>query len=456
MTSLLLALPAAWALPEAPDLFCAHYPDVPFCLTDSVSCTMCHAQSGPPTLNPYGADVQAELGSYDELADVIDAALTAVEPLDSDADGVDNLTEILLGAWPGLADDEEPECSAQVSAGLQPNPWYRLGTWDPVFAWRRVSVDFCGVPATREELEAIAVDPDPQQAVLDLLETCLDSEHWQETIDEIGAPVVMRASDVGDENWLGNCDWDERLWRWAMIDHHDAGDVLQAQYFVVEDPGSPSGLMRIEEPRNETESFAQPMEREHRFGLMTTRYSLTFHIMERDVPRNLVVHFYRELLGLDIALGEGLYPIDEQPGVFDWPAPLDVDGLGVWQEACAVCHTTIDPLSYPWMRYWGIDTSTGMTALYDPERNLDMYPTEEGHIFGQPIDGPAEWVQAAVESDFFAQQVVRMFWKHLLRRDVYSCEQDTFDQLWMDFRDNGRDVEAMLAEFVLTDAYGAP
>ena len=225
---------------------------------------------------------------------------------------------------------------------------------------------------------------------------------------------------------------------------------------MVEEPDYSGILVAVDEPRSETEAYAQPLEQERRYGLITTRYSLAMRVMFSDVPRNLTSHWYKHLLGMDLSRGDGLYPIDEQDGAYDWDAPADVDNAGVIQEGCAVCHTTLDPLSYPWSRYNGIDLTGDTTGTWMEDRATDVMPTTDGYIFGMPISGPDEWVEEAVQSDAFAEQVTRLFWEYLLRRAPYDCEDDAFEALWVDFRDNGRDVEAMLKQLVTTEAYGQP
>jgi hypothetical protein len=58
------------------------------------SCATCHG-STTSTYNPYGTDVRAKIGAG------IDAALAAVEPLDSDGDRFSNLDEITALTLPG-------------------------------------------------------------------------------------------------------------------------------------------------------------------------------------------------------------------------------------------------------------------------------------------------------------------------------------------------------------------
>ena len=70
-----------------------------------MTCTTCHTAA--PALNPYGVDIQSNLlpGEPRPLSSALFTnnladALAAVEDLDSDGDGYDNLTEIQAGSAP--------------------------------------------------------------------------------------------------------------------------------------------------------------------------------------------------------------------------------------------------------------------------------------------------------------------------------------------------------------------
>ena len=464
MLSLTLLLPLtlsgpAWARSEAPALFCATYPDAPACSTGSVACTTCHGLSGPPGHNPFGSDVASALHELwaDEadpsFATWLPEALVAVEDLDSDADGPDNLTEILAGTEPGWESSVEPECADQVDLD---NAGWAVGRYDPAFAYKRVMLDFCGRSPRYEEVQAFATLADPEGAIQDTLDLCLQSPYWGDVLRELAVGIVEPVGPATDVNPLGNWDWDLRLWRYVMSGDRDAADLLLADYLVVEYPAGSGRLLAIDEPRDSSEAYAQPLEAEHRYGIITTRYALAMRVMFSGVPRNLASHWYRKALGLDVARSEGLFPIDEEDGAYGWPAPLDVDAKGVWQESCASCHSTLDPLSYPWARYNGIDVDGDTTGLFLDDRATDILPSTEGFLFGQPVSGPAEWVDLAVASDDFSRNTVTIFWTRVQRRAPWSCEAEEFETLWTTFRDEGRNVEEMLRTLVTLDAYGTP
>ena len=77
------------------------------------------------------------------------------------------------------------------------------------------------------------------------------------------------------------------------------------------------------------------------------------------MPRTTAAQAYRAYLGLDIARSEGLIPPDDEE-------LIDYDEKGITDPKCSVCHTTLDPLSYPFSRYNGI---SGMASgSYDRDR----------------------------------------------------------------------------------------
>src|SRR5260370_33994706 len=56
----------------------------------TATCSVCHAASGPPALNPYGSDYMSHNHDFG-----------LVEPLDSDGDFFTNIQEITALTWPG-------------------------------------------------------------------------------------------------------------------------------------------------------------------------------------------------------------------------------------------------------------------------------------------------------------------------------------------------------------------
>ncbi len=92
---LMLVAAAAFALPKDQTLFKETYAPKDGTALANAGCLVCHTKM-PPTkeLNPYGRDY---LGKKTRDG----AALKAIETLDSDKDGSNNITEIRAGTLPG-------------------------------------------------------------------------------------------------------------------------------------------------------------------------------------------------------------------------------------------------------------------------------------------------------------------------------------------------------------------
>ena len=62
-----------------------------------------------------------------------------------------------------------------------------------------------------------------------------------------------------------------------------------------------------------------------------------------------------------------------------------------------------------------------------------------------------------MNSDEFAANIVRDYWKILLGHAPNSAEQAEFKKLWTDFRTtHNYRVEQMLRDLIRTEAYGEP
>ena len=140
-----LTATAAHALPTAPEAFCSSYPSAPGCSGTIVACNQCH--QGPPLLNAFGGEVAGALYSQSgypgstSFESALAGALTSIEALDSDLDGISNLEEISMGTLPG--DPTSAWTSPATPDGLE-NPYFKVGEYDPAFALRRVGITYCG------------------------------------------------------------------------------------------------------------------------------------------------------------------------------------------------------------------------------------------------------------------------------------------------------------------------
>jgi len=454
-----LCAPAvAAALPVAPEVFCSRYPMSPACTGVRVACSYCH--TSPPARNVFGASVETMLapGAPRPLSELdyrngLPAALTAVEMLDADGDGVTNLVEIQKGTLPG----DKKSFPNDIPCAGGANPAYDVCKYDPKYVFKKVLLDFCGAQPTWDELQQFLLATDKAAVIDGALDNCLKSEFWRGKNGQLWELAHKKIRPVGslkrgeDSGSFGIFDYytDYAMFTYTQIDNRDAREVLTAQYFVRRDV-NPTRYTQVQ-------SFAgENCAQNRRAGLLTTNWNLGYNVMFTALPRNAASQAYRSFLGLDIAKQEGLYPITSEP--------RDYDGKGVTQDLCKQCHQTLDPLSYPWKNYNGLTASPFGT--YVPNRlqqyfaneapNITMTP-EAGYILGQPVSDLIQWARVAADSDPFAINTVMDYWKLAMGRAPLPEENAQFVTLWKDFKGPmNYGVERMLHALVKTEAYGAP
>ncbi len=467
----------AHALPVAPTIFCERYPEAAACKTSLPACTLCHTI--PPTRNRYGASISAALLpaaprplSASDFAEGLSAALAAVESADADGDQFSNLDEILAGAHPADPDSYPRE-------GTCPLPGEQLG-WnpcasDPSYTLKKVSLDFCGHSPTRAQMDAIKTASNPQEIIQQALATCLDTEHWRgqdgvlwNLANKKIKPVQSIKSGEGEGNIpLADYYDDYALFVYVSSDDRDAREMLTAQYFVERFPGPPTEYVPfnrspIQDVSTRGQEVAQLVAANRRAGMLTARWFLMSNTMFTGVPRTTAAQAYRAYLGFDIAKMQGLSEIQGEP--------RDYDRKGVQATECARCHSTLDPLTYPFAYYSGIGGESGNVIPFSyvadrPDRfvNTDgpamADVPEQGYIFGQPVANLVEWAQVAANSEHFARALVLDYWRFLLGQDPQPNQQAEFDELWQNFMsESGHNyrVEAMLRALVQTEAYSVP
>ncbi|WP_164002334.1 hypothetical protein [Pyxidicoccus caerfyrddinensis] len=449
------------AKPPGPGGFCATYPSAPACIGQQPACTLCH--TAPPQRNPYGASLEPHLapGAARPLSDgdfslALPSALRAVEAEDADGDGVSNLEEVQRGTLPA-----DPSSRPVDTGGCGPgqNPQYDVCRYDARFAYRRVLLDFCGLSPTYAQLKAFAaLSAGGQQALLDSeLDRCTTTEFWRGKNGQLWKLAHPKIRPVGslkegeDRGAIPLADYydDYALYAYAQLDDHDAREVMTARYFVRRQT-QPTRYTRVESLPS------QSVESSRRAGNLTSAWSLISFVMFTALPRNAAAQSYRAYLGLDIAKQEGLHSI---PG-----EPRDYDAKGVQAPACAACHATLDPLSYPFRNYNGI--AGAASARYVPNRLelffSDVSPTisqtpEAGYLFGRPVRDLLEWAEVGADSDAFAISAVTDYWKLLVGHAPSAEENAEFVATWRRFRDtHGYSVQRMLHDVIRTEAYGAP
>jgi len=424
-----------------------------------VSCYACH--TSPPALNSYGLSVVGALaeGGYTfspreeetVFMSLLPAALRSVEALDSDEDGLANLEEFLMGTMPGDAR------SYDVAPVVE-------GAWDSAFAYRRASVAFCGAPPTYEQMQALPADETGgRAAVQTLLDVCLSSSFWRDEglhrmADTRIRPQHAVGYDYGNPFSLGDYRYDYRLFSHALSGNRDARDLLRADYHL--DPsGSPvQGAFNVPGAGG---NLGQPLAPDKRAGMVTTAWFLAIHTMFSELPRTTAAQAYRAYLGQDIARSEGLRPVANEP--------VDVDLKGVTVRTCAVCHSTLDPLSYAFAGYHGIngqETGTFNTLRMAAVRNRNGGNTTAA-LLGVDLDadvllapanhGVTGWAEVAVADEAFARTVVFMLAETALGRTPTSRDTLELLPLVTRFRTTHQFVaEAAVRDIVNTNAFGRP
>lgn len=526
-TSALGVAVTAQAKPTAPALICQEYADAPECAGKIAACTLCHDQINPPSWNAFGAAVGAALEEGVSFEQGLPDALRAIEAEDSDQDGVSNLDEILGGTLPGSASSvKKPtagidggvtattDAGVTSSGGSTGNPDFQVGKYDPSFAFKRISTLYCGRSPSFEQREAFrAAEGNPSEVrkqLHDTLDACLKSDYWQKTtLPRLADAKIRPQGSLGPDSKISlgggiklsiaDYYYDYRLWRWAMSDDRDMRQVLTADYFVLE---GPDGKLTTTYDTIRGTGFiggGQPLPRDKRAGMITTQWFLVIHTMFSALPRTTAAQAYRAYLGTDIAAGEGLLPVPNEP--------VDIDKKGVAEARCAGCHSTLDPLAYAFMKYEGIgfggavggaipniprppagtaatpaagggiypNPAAGATpgaaggiypsavafGGYNEQRGPRRIPgwddsKQQAWLLGQPVNSLVEWAKVASESDQFKRTMTETFYVHAFGRKPDPTNLDEFNALWRSLPEDGYSANRLLHRLIDTQTFGAP
>jgi len=462
------------AQPPAPTAFCGVYPDAPVCEGGETDCTVCHTT--PPSLNSYGVDLAAALVPGTErplhediFLEGLAPALQAIEGLDSDGDGFYNIEEIEGGSSPS---DAQSVPTPQDCSDDNATDGYNVCGYDYDFAFKKVMIDFCGRSPNRMEREAFSDAGNKSGALHDQLDACLDTEYWRGfdgkvwnlANRKIGPQQAVKSGRDAGEIPLADYDDDYAYFVWTQTDGRDVRLVLTGTTFV-EAVRTAEGTVYEEWDRSPDEDGDlrgydrnQAVIPERRAGMLTHRWFLMSNTMFTSIPRTTAAQAYRAYLGYDISKLEGLFPIEGEPH--------DYDLKGVQVPACASCHSTLDPLTYPFSRYEGIGGGNAPDYGYSTNRlhgfrDVDgpgiIDTPEQGYIFGEPVADLIEWAEVAANSESFRRATVLDYWKLLLREAPRANERGEFNDLVAGLgSDNGWSIEAMLHDLIDTEAYGAP
>ncbi len=506
----LATIPAveSMAKPVAPQAFCAHYPNTPVCTNGFASCDTCHTT--PPARNLYGDSLAIHLlltvplpHTDEAFLSGLPTSLDAIAEFDADVDGYSNVEELNAGSKPSDAESVPSvdicDQATLLHAQHPGNGWNVCG-YDHAYTYKKIFLDFCGRSPTFKEMNAFKNMGDERDTALDeALDDCLLSAFWlgQDGVvwnlanDKIRPAASIKSGDNGGPIPLGDYDEDYNLFVYTHSGDRDVREMLTAQYYVkriIDEEGGPDTF----EPftRGAVVDFsvrgfdkAQLTEPETRAGMLTTRWFLVNFTMFTSIPRTSAAQAYRSYLGYDISKMEGLQAVSDEP--------VDYDAKGVAAPDCAVCHSTLDPLTYPFSRYDGLGGGAGSligdptgqgqdtdeiigpngelnltVASYTGDR-LDRFTIvdgdlvadtpEAGILLGQPVENLVAWAEVAANSDAFAQKVVRDYWILLMGQPPLPSENTTYEGLWRSLmNEHEYSVERMLKALVRTEAYGAP
>lgn len=453
----------AQAKPTGPSAICEVFPEAQSCQMGLPSCAVCHTT--PPARNVFGASLEEGLLpdtprplDDETFTQGIEQRLSDVSASDADGDGYSNQDELLAGTLPG---DERSFPTEGGCSGQSSNPQFDVCGYDFRYTFNKVLLDFCGFSASYDELKAFDVLESAEKAerIKTTLLSCVDSDFWQGrdgvlwrmAHSKIRPIQAIKSGQGAGPVPLADYDDDYALFVYSQIDDHDARDVLLADYFVDLLGDRVSATTKPNQP-------GQYLESARRAGMVTTGWFFVINTMFTALPRTTAAQAYRSYLGLDIAKSEGLIVPEGQ-------VLVDYDDKGIEAPECAVCHTTLDPLSYPFSRYWGI--AANQTGTYSPERMTLFNPAiegarirevpEAGFVLGQPVENLTEWAEVAANSDEFAKANVLGYWKLLLGKEPTTSQMAEFETVWRNFRGvHNYRVEAMLIELVETEAYGTP
>jgi hypothetical protein len=186
--------------------------------------------------------------------------------------------------------------------------------------------------------------------------------------------------------------------------------------------------------------------------MVTTQWFLMAHTMFSALPRTTAAQAYRAYLGMDIAKGEGIHPVEGEP--------RDVDSKGVTEPACAACHSTLDPLSYAFSPYNGIGrlrpgsvSRLDLTGAFDAAR-VPWGPA--GQMFGADVTDLRAWAEGAVASDAFAKNIGDMLWRAAFGRAPGPGERDDVTAVWRGLAADGYSANRALHRLIDTDSFQVP
>ena len=447
----ILFCPLAFATPEALDVFCSQLNSAKICSKPS-KCDICHNGSNA-TLNSFGLDLLKKmqdntLYKKSEIKQHLIEAIRNSDVLDSDGDGASNSAEILFGSLPGSA-ESYPDAKP-VKSGYSDD-----------LAFKKIKILYCGRRASFLEIENFSHAVDKKKYRHEELQSCLDSTWWKEQALPRLADTKIRpiaALGLRGSIVLADYNYDYRLFSYVLSGDRDFRDLLKADYHINEQGEKILGPIGAQLTPRLTQiggigptivvGTGQPLDPERRLGMITTQWFLMMNTMFSAIPRTTAAQAFRAYLGLDISKSEGLFPIANEP--------RDVDAKGVKAAECAGCHSTLDPLAYSLANYRGIETDflsvlLNQSGTYSSSRST---VERDGAIFGRLVSGPKDWVEEAVKSPAFLNNIASMFYKHAIGHlPSGTTDASEFDSICKQIPDDRFQAEKLIHRLVDTVAF---
>lgn len=446
VVGLSLALPGvADAKPTAPAILCSTFPDSAACVGRVAECATCHTSTDPAAWNAYGLDVLDALDG--EFEQDLPRVLASLQTVDSDEDALSNEQELAMGTNPGF-DDAEAVCESSPSGEIPASYDYQL-------ARRRVGVLYCGrTPSYQQMQEFRESDGDAaalEQRLQDALNECLASDYWRdEGLARIADELIRPVSSVGQDSTIGiklaDYAFDYRLFAYVLTGDRDARELLTADYHVT--ANEDGELTVVEGPvQAEDGNGDEPLAASQRAGMITTKWFLVINTMFSALPRTTAAQAYRAYLGQDIALQQGILPVAAEP--------VDVDDKGVDADACAQCHSTLDPLAYAFASYEGIKGSkSGLFDAERPARDIPGWEDNQSWLLGEPVDNVVAWAKVASDSDMFLRNLASLFFRHAMGRRPQPGDEPELQSAFLAMRDDGYSANALIHRLILLPAFG--
>jgi hypothetical protein len=465
------------ARPSAPFIFCATYPEAAACRGGRVvACTTCH--TSPPEFNTYGLAV-AENRPAGVFEQVLTRALAAVEPLDSDGDGLSNLAEIAGGTAPG-----DRLSLFRMKSGAKPR------TYDPAFAYKRLSAAFCGISPSYQNMRDLNAAQDRTAFLHARLDECLKSNYWK-----FEALARMADEKVRPVAAMGHCmftftdfEKDYHLFGFTMTGGRDVREMLTAKYHVrraadsyevIDESAGPAGPpptragvgCGANSPGagmfGALLSARQATAPEYRAGMWTTQHSVVMGTAGTLMPRVTAAAAYRNYLGYELSQYEGIHSVLNEP--------RDIDRKGVAQRSCANCHAALDPLTYAFAYYWGAGGNGKEFGQYDADRPATFKDVEveivadwlknepQPALLGRNItknsqaragSSLVEMAATAADSGPFAFNIVRMVYRHATGGPPEPTDWREIQILVDELRARRYSVDSMIHRMIDTLAFG--